>query len=72
MKQEKHIEEALRIGKSSWALMNFDQLPKRASKKAQIAALLVDKRWQDDPANEVAKRIDRLIGEIEQTSPTHP
>lgn len=64
MKQPKHIEEAKLIGESSYSLQNYEQLPKRASKKAQIAALLADKRWQDDVNNEIAKRIDRLINDI--------
>jgi len=59
------MQESARIGRALWALQNFDQLPRRASKKAQIEALLADKRWQDDHANEIAKRIDRLIGQIE-------
>ncbi len=65
MKLEKHIKEAADIGKGSYSLLNYEQLPKNASAKRQIEALNRDRNWQEDHNNEVTHSIDMLIQDIE-------
>ena len=64
-KKHEHIAEAEEIGYDSWWLNNFSQLPLRASKARQIAALKNDHEWQGNHMNEISRRIDQLIQRIE-------
>ena len=65
MKQPKHIKEAHEIGRMSFALLNYEALPKNASVNRQVEALKRDQSWQEDHQAEVSARIDRLIARIE-------
>jgi hypothetical protein len=53
------------IGKDSWELLHFGELPKKPSVKAMLDALKLDRRWLEDHCNEVCHEIDRLCCEIE-------
>lgn len=64
MKKKEHIKMAKLIGGDSFALINFDQLPRSACCEAQIEALEADRKWQEDHQGEVSSRIDSLIWEI--------
>ena len=48
MKKRKHIADATDIGDSSFMLISFTQLPKRASVKRQIEALKSDKDVREE------------------------
>jgi len=65
MKLAKHIQEAIDIGKGSYSLLNYEQLPKNVSRKRQVEALNRDRNWQEDHNNEVMRSIDMLIQDIE-------
>jgi len=54
-------EEAADIGANSYALHNFDDLKKSASKADQINALRADRRWHSDHNGEIMHRIDVLL-----------
>ena len=64
MKKLKHIREAEAIGNDSWALLNYEQLPKRASAARQVEALKADQDWLRTHCDAVSKCIDRLIADI--------
>lgn len=68
MKRQEHIEEARQIGADSFALLQYDQLPRNASAARQVDALKRDQHWQQLHHDEVSSRIDRLIQDIEATS----
>ena len=68
MKSKATIKTVEEIGGDSWDLLNFQQLPDNATPNVQIAALREDQRWQADHHNEVSKRIDYLIQDIEKAS----
>jgi hypothetical protein len=67
MKLAEHIQEAIDIGKGSYCLLNYEQLPKNASAKRQIEALNRDRNWQEDHNTETTQSIDRLIQKIEES-----
>ena len=64
MKKAEHIAEADAIGRDSYGLMNFNELPDTASQQAQVEALEADRRWQEMHAIEVGQRIERLMTKI--------
>jgi len=66
VKRSEHIAEAAAIGADSFALLNFGQLPRRASRAAQIEALWADQRWQENHHGDISRRIDGLIRLIER------
>ena len=68
MKHKHHIQEAATIGKDSYWLMHFEQLPPGASLRRQVDALKADKRWQEQHLGEVTGQINRLIKDIEETT----
>jgi len=65
MKQQKHVQEANRIGSDSWPLAEFEQCPTDATAARQIECLQADKRWQELHKIEASAAIDRLISAIE-------
>jgi hypothetical protein len=65
MKHGEHIMAASKIGSDSWALLNFENLPRNASRKRQIEALHADQRWLRNHTEEICHQIDKLIREIE-------
>ena len=66
MKQKKHIDIADKIGEDSWDLLNFNELKNSSVASVQVTALKVDQKWQEDHQNEISRRIDGLIQEIEE------
>ena len=68
MKRPENIETAEQIGADSWALLNYDQLPRNASAARQIEALKADQTWQRLKWEETSRAIDDLIASIESTS----
>lgn len=68
MKRKNHIEDAKAIGDDSWELLNYTQLSSNASAARQIEALKADQDWQRNHQDEVSRRIDVLIADIERTS----
>lgn len=68
MKSKNHIENAKAIGDDSWELLNYTQLPSNASAARQIEALKADQDWQRNHHDEISRRIDVLIADIECTS----
>jgi len=64
MKRQEHIETASQIGGDSWALLNFEQLPRNASAARQIEALKADQTWQRMKWEETSRAIDELISDI--------
>ena len=72
MKQPQHEREADNIGEASFDLLNYLGLPVTASAIRQVEALKKDQEWQSDHNNEISKRIDYLISDIESTGqPEH-
>jgi hypothetical protein len=67
LKRPEHIKEARLIGAESFALLQYDQLPRNASAARQIDALKRDQLWQSIHHDEVSSRIDQLIAKIEAT-----
>lgn len=68
MKRHEHIRMARAIGKDSWELINFMQLPKNASGEEQIEALKADATWMDGHMIEIAQEIDVLCRLIEEAA----
>lgn len=65
MKRNRVIAMAKEIGDMHYELINFDQLPRNASKKRQVEALLKDQQWQEDHQADMNAHIGRLIDTIE-------
>ena len=59
---------AAEIGADSWAMLNFEQLPRNASAARQVEALKADQTWQRLKWEETSRAIDELIADIESTS----
>ncbi len=72
MKQPQHEREAENIGEASFDLLNYSGLPVTASVMRQVEALKKDQEWQTDHQNEISKRIDYLIADIEAPVQTRP
>ena len=72
MKQPQHEREADNIGEASFDLLNYAGLPVTASTIRQVEALKRDQEWQTDYHNEISKRIDYLIADIEASVQTRP
>ena len=64
--KEKHRVEAEEIGKDSCSLLHFMQLPKNANRVKQVEALKADQAWQQSHHEEILRRVDRLIRDVEQ------
>jgi hypothetical protein len=58
-------EEVVDIGANSYALHNFNDLKKSASKAKQIEALRADRRWHVDHNSEIIHRINVLLYGLE-------
>ncbi len=62
----KHRKEAKVIGDDSWELLSFRELPQNASAARQVEALTKDRNWQTNHYEEICRRIDVLMEDIEE------
>ncbi len=75
MKRDEIVKRIKKLACDSWAFLNWEDVPKRATKFEMVEALLKDRRWIEDHCSEVCKQVDALRFDIEygvQPAPEKP
>jgi hypothetical protein len=69
MKTQRHIKEIKAIGADAWELQHFTGLRGNASRTSQLEALIRDCCWLRDHIEEICRRIELVMREIEGDDP---